>query len=327
MTDDTRDATSGELAQFEKKRSAFGDFFVRLWKEKPLGLAGGVIVLLLFFVGIFADWLAPYGVNEIHLKDALQPSSGTYWLGTDQLGRDLLSRIIYGARTSMIVGVSVSFIAGVISAAIGILSGYIGGKFDLVVQRFVDAWMAFPMLVILLTMMSILGSGMLQIIIVLSFTFSIGGSRVLRSLVGSLKQEAYIEAAKAIGASRTRIILRHILSNVVPLIIVGFSMRMSAIILTEASLSFLGFGIPPPEPSWGGMLSGAGREYMLAAPWMGLWPGVALSIVVYGVNMFGDAARDLLDPRMRGGLGRFGVAANKKKLGMKAESLERSSEA
>ena len=314
MSDNRKNTIEDELAQFGTKRSAFADFFVRLWKEKPLGTVGLVIVLLLFFIGIFADLLAPYGVNEINLKDLLQGSSAEHWLGTDQLGRDLLSRVIYGARISMVVGVSVAFTASVLSATIGILCGYIGGRFDIVVQRFVDAWMAFPMLVILLTMMAILGSGLTQIIIVLSFTFGIGGSRIMRSMVVRLKQEAYIEAAKAIGASTRRILFRHILPNVLPLLIIGFSGSMSAIILTEASLSFLGFGIPPPEPSWGGMIAGPGRSYMLLAPGMGFWPGLALSIVVYGVNMFGDAARDLLDPRLRGGIGRYAGATKKMKV-------------
>jgi len=327
MSDDTREIVVSEGVQFGEKRSAFVDFFARLWKEKPLGTVGGIIVLLLFVVGIFADLLAPYGFNEIILKDLLQGSSAKHWLGTDQLGRDILSRVIYGARISMIVGVSVSFASMIISASIGIISGYIGGKFDLVIQRFVDAWMAFPMLVILLTMMAILGSGMIQIILVLSFTFSIGGSRVMRSIVMSLKQQAYIEAAGAIGCSTPRILLRHILPNVFPLMIIGFSGSMAGIILTEASLSFLGFGIPPPEPSWGGMISGPGRTYMLRAPWMALWPGLALSIVVYGVNMFGDAARDLLDPRLRGGLGRYGAAAKKKMKGVQAGSQEQAAEA
>ncbi len=314
MSDNRRDTIEDELAQFGTERGAFADFFVRLWKEKPLGTVGAVIVLLLFFIGIFADLLAPYAVNEINLKDLLQGSSAEHWLGTDQLGRDLLSRVIYGARISMVVGVSVAFTASVLSATIGILCGYIGGRFDIVVQRFVDAWMAFPMLVILLTMMAILGSGLTQIIIVLSFTFGIGGSRIMRSMVVRLKQEAYIEAAKAIGASTRRILFRHILPNVLPLLIIGFSGSMSAIILTEASLSFLGFGIPPPEPSWGGMIAGPGRSYMLLAPGMGFWPGLALSIVVYGVNMFGDAARDLLDPRLRGGIGRYAGATKKMKV-------------
>ncbi|KKM85869.1 hypothetical protein LCGC14_1284690 [marine sediment metagenome] len=226
----------------------------------------------------------------------------------------------------MIVGVGVSLIAGVISAAIGILSGYIGGRFDLVVQRFVDAWMAFPMLIILMTMMAVIGAGMWQIIFVLSFSFGIGGSRVLRGVVISLKQEVYIEAAKAMGASTRRILIRHILPNVMPYIIIGFSGRMAGVILTEASLSFLGFGIPPPEPSWGGMISGPGRAYMLQAPGLGVWPGLALSIVVYGVNMFGDAARDLLDPRMKGGLGSYARVAKKMKE-LQVGSQERGSKA
>ncbi len=280
----------------------------RLVKEKPLGTVGGVIVLMLLITGIFADLLAPYGMNEIHLVDRLQGPSSTYWLGTDNLGRDMLSRIVFGARISMFIGLGAAALSTAEATLLGITSGYLGGKFDILVQRFVDAWMCFPNLFILLTVMAIFGGGLLQVMLVLGLTGGIGGSRLSRSLVISIKGNMYVEAARSVGASTRRILFSHLLPNILPVIIIGFSIGIGGMILAEASLSFLGFGIAPPTPSWGGMLSGSGRTHMIRAPWMMIWPGLALSLVVYGLNMFGDAVRDLLDPRMRGGLGRYGRA-------------------
>lgn len=287
---------------------------VRLVKEKPLGTVGGVIVLLLLIVGIFANFIAPYGYNEMILSARLQAPSSTYWLGTDNLGRDLMSRIIYGARISMIVGISVPSISTVLSVFIGGVSGYFGGKVDLVIQRIVDAIMCFPGLVIMLTVIAIIGPGLVQVILLLGILGGIGGStRVSRSMVISIKENMYVQAAKAVGAKDSRIIWKHVIPNIMAIIIVGYSMGMGGAILAESSLSFLGFGIPPPVPSWGGMLSGPARRYMLQAPWMAIWPGLALSVVVWGMNMLGDGVRDVLDPRLRGGLGRYGRATAKVK--------------
>jgi len=304
MSGSARD-TFLEVAEEPKRRSAVADFFIRLVKEKPLGTVGGIIVLLLLLTGVFADLLAPYGFNEIHLRDSLSPPSGQYMLGTDNLGRDVLSRIIFGARISMIVGMAATSLSVLISAVIGILCGFIGGKFDLIVQRFVDAWMCIPGLVLLIVVVTITGPGIWQVIILLGLLYGIGGSRIVRGAVIGIKENVYMDAAVAIGCSTTRILTRHVLPNIMAPIIILFTTRMPAVILVEASLSFLGFGIPPPAPSWGGMLSGSGRQFMMIAPWMALWPGLALAVAVYGINMFGDAVRDILDPRLRGGLGRY----------------------
>ena len=306
MTDDS----SGRVAE-TKKHYMLVDAGIRLVKEKPLGTVGGIITLLLLLTGIFADFLAPYGMNETHTANALAAPSATFWLGTDYLGRDMLSRVIFGARISVIIGLAASTIATIISVIIGMLSGYIGGKFDMLVQRFVDAVMCFPGLILLMVLISVIGPGMWQVIIVLGLSWGIGGSRLIRSATLSIKENVYVEAAEAVGCSTTRILTRHILPNIMAPTIILFSTRVPGIILTEASLSFLGYGIPPPAPSWGGMLSGSGRSYMFMAPWIVIWPGLALSIVVYGINMFGDAVRDLLDPRLRGGAGRYGVRAKK----------------
>jgi len=295
----------------EKRQSLIVELFSRLIKEKPLGTVGAVIVLLMFITGITANILAPYGMNEMVLIDRLSPPSLTHWLGTDNLGRDLLSRIIYGTRISMYVGLGGSTLAVVIGTAIGLISGFMGGKADIIMQRFVDAFMCFPPLFLYLTVMSILGPGLGQVILVLGIVSGINRSRIIRSAVISIKENIYIEAAKAIGSKDGRIIVKHVFPNVTAPIIVHFTISMGHMIMSEATLSFLGFGIPPPTPSWGGMLSGSGRQYMLLAPWMALWPGVALAMVVYGINMFGDALRDLLDPRLRGGLGRYGGVKEK----------------
>ena len=304
------DSSSGRVAG-TKRHSRLVDFWIRLVKEKPLGVVGAVITLLLLFTGIFADFLAPYGFNETRLTDFLAAPSASFWLGTDNLGRDLLSRVIYGARISLIIGLAATSFSVFNSVFIGILSGYIGGKFDLVVQRFVDAWMCLPWLPMLMIIMVIVEPGMMPLIIALGVMGGIGGSRVIRGLTLSTKENVYVRAAVAIGCPTRRILTRHILPNIMAPIIIIFSITMPGIILAEAALSFLGFGIPPPEPSWGGMLSGSGRRYMFLAPWMVIWPGLALSIVVYGINMFGDAVRDLLDPRLWGGTGRYGVRVKK----------------
>jgi peptide/nickel transport system permease protein len=296
------------------RESLLGNLVVRLVREKPLGLAGGIIVLILLFVGIFADVLAPYGFNKIHLRDIFDPPTFKYLLGTDHMGRCLLSRIIFGARISMYVGLSVSIVAALVATLIGLVCGFAGGKIDIVTQRFVDAWMSFPPLFIILGVMAILGPGLIQVIVVLGVLYGISTSRIVRSAVIGIKENTYVVAARSIGAPPTRIIIRHILPNVTAPIIVLFTIVMGASIIAEASISFLGFGIPPPTPSWGGMLSGSGRQYMLTAPWMALWPGLALAIVVYGINMLGDAVRDILDPRMRGTSGYYGgVKKNKQK--------------
>ena len=282
----------------------------RMWTEKPLGIVAGIIVLLLAFVAIFANVLAPYPYWEQHLIDRLQGSSAKYLLGTDQLGRDFLSRLIYGARISLVVGLSATALNVVVAVLIGGVSGFLGGKLDLAVQRFVDAWMAFPGLLILLTVMSLVGRGVLQIIVVLGVAGGIGGSRVLRGAVIDIKENIYFQAAEALGSSKWRTLMRHVLPNIAPVVIIIFSINIGGVIISEASLSFLGFGLPLKTPSWGGMLSREGRQYMEMAPWLALWPGLCLTLTVYSLNMFGDAMRDLLDPRLRGG-GRLGADAAK----------------
>jgi peptide/nickel transport system permease protein len=300
-------------AETTKRRNMYVDILVRLAKEKPLGLAGGIVVLILLLTGIFANYLAPFDYNYMILGDRLTGPSAAHFLGADNMGRDLLSRIIYGARISMIVGLCGAALHLIIGFMIGAVSGYFGGKFDIVLQRIVDAVQCFPSLILFMVIMAIIGQGMLPVILVLGISSGFLGSRTIRSAVIGIKENMYIQAANSIGTRTRNILLRHILPNIMPVLIIEFTLAVGRMIISEAMLSFLGFGIPQPFPSWGGMLSGSGRRFMLQDPWMALWPGLSLAIAVYSINMLGDALRDLWDPRLRGGLGRYG-GTNAKKL-------------
>ena len=325
-------SATGNAVSGPKTRAGVGHFFVRLWKEKPLGTACGIIIVLFIVAAVFADVLAPYGYREMSLADRLTGPSARFLLGTDHVGRDLLTRLIYGARVSLTVGLAATVINVVVAMLIGGMSGFLGGMavsdlsmpgylpgllirlnhaivgrgMDLAVQRFVDAWVSIPGLLILLTIMSIVGRGMAQIIVVLGVTGGIGASRVVRSAVIAIKENVYFQAAEAIGSSRWRTLVRHVAPNIVAPVIIVFSINIGAVIISEASLSFLGFGLSVDLPSWGGLLSREGRQYMEQAPWLAFWPGIFLTVLVYSLNMFGDAVRDLLDPRLRGGGGRLG---------------------
>ncbi len=277
-----------------------GGFWARLWRDKPLGAAGAIVLLLFLVCGLLADVISPYGFNQISPIERLKAPSAAHWFGTDNLGRDVLSRCLYGAQLSVIIGCSAALLATAISTLLGIISGYFGGKVDLALQRLVDAWMSFPDLVVLIVVVSVLGAGMPQIVGTLGLLLGIGGSRIVRSAVVSVREHMYVHAAQSIGAAAPRILWRHVLPNVMPPIIVLLTTRVGTVILAESSLSFLGLGVPPPAPTWGGMLSGSGRTFMFQGPWLALAPGLCLTLVVYATNVFGDALRDLLDPRMRG---------------------------
>jgi len=293
-------AVPAALPMAPAARAQPAGFWRRLFRDKPLGAAGGVMLLLFLIVGLTAQWIAPYGFNEIAPIERLKPPSWAHWFGTDNLGRDVLSRCVHGAQLSVIIGCSAALLATAISALIGIVSGYAGGRFDLIVQRFVDAWQSFPDLIILIVVVSVIGPGMLQIIGTLALLLGIAGSRIVRSAVISVREHMYVHASLSIGASVPRILWRHILPNVMAPIIVLFTTRVGTVILAESGLAFLGLGVPPPAPTWGSMLSGSGRTYMFQGPWLALAPGLCLTAVVYATNVFGDALRDLLDPRMRG---------------------------
>jgi peptide/nickel transport system permease protein len=325
-----------EVEDVRKRRNYLVDMLTRLFKEKPLGAVGFIIILLLVLTAIFADlqWLgfdppdkggpglAPYGWNQLFLLDRLSPPSGQFLLGTDNLGRDILSRIIYGSRISITVALGAQAISMIVRLIVAVPSGYFGGKYDMILQRFVDAWICFPALALYLTVMAVLGSGIWQVIVVLGVSGGINQVRVIRSAVMRIREEVYFEAARAIGVPGSRILLRHVIPNIMSIIIISVATGMGMVILAESTLSFLGMGIPPPYPSWGGMLSGSGRQYMTQAPWMMIWPGVALSLVVFAFNMLADALRDLIDPRLRGGLGRYSVSLEKLQELAKKKSAE-----
>ncbi|MCA9847102.1 MAG: ABC transporter permease [Dehalococcoidia bacterium] len=268
-------------------------------RRKPLGAFGGAVTVLLVLVAVFADLIAPYPALQ-HSAATLQGPSADHWLGTDQFGRDILSRVIHGARVSLFVGVGVTLLGTIPALLLGLASAYFGGWVDYLVQRLVDAFQSVPYLIMLIAIMVVLGPSLTNVIVALSFRRAIVESRVMRGATMGILNNVYIEAAHATGATNTRIMLRHLVPNIMPTLIVLGSIGFAGVILAEASLSFLGYGVPPPTPSWGGMLAADGRAYMFAAPWMLIAPTLALSVTVFGVNMFGDALRDVLDPRLRG---------------------------
>src|SRR5215468_1215584 len=275
-----------------------------LLRRKPLGALSAVILCGLIATAVLAPFIAPYNpyhfnLNERGLPIRLHPPDAKFLFGTDTHGRDVLSRIIYGARVSLIVGflsVAIGTLAGTL---IGLVSGYWEGSIDQALQRLVDTLMAFPGIVLALAVLSIFGQSLLNVILVIGLVIAPGASRVVRGTVLSVKHNTYIDAARAAGASSGRIKLRHILPNVFAPILIIASVWLGNAIVIEAALSFLGLGTPPPTPTWGGMLSGEGRRSLETAPYLAIFPGLAISIVVLAFNMFGDAVRDVLDPRLR----------------------------
>jgi len=287
-------------ARARKSHSIWVDTLIRLVRTKPLGLAGGIIILVLILMAIFAPLLAQYPPAEIHPRFKLIGPSGTWWFGTDNLGRDIFGRIVYGARVSLKVGFLAVLFSIVLATAIGVISGYFGGAIDTVVQRLVDAMIAFPGLILILLIVAIWGNTLNNVILALAFFGIAGNSRIMRGATLAVRNQTYMEAARAMGASHTRIILLHVLPNVAATAITLATLGLGAVILAEASLGFLGLGVPPPNPTWGNMLSGQARQFMVQAPWLAIFPGVFLSLAIFGFNMLGDALRDLLDPRLRG---------------------------
>jgi peptide/nickel transport system permease protein len=273
---------------------------LRFARRKPLGAIGGAIVLALLVMAVFAGTIAPYSYEESVAGARMKPPSSRFWMGTDNVSRDVWSRVVYGARISVTVGFATVALATIMATAIGVGSAYCGGAVDIVVQRVVDAWMSFPALVVILSLMAALGPGLPNLILALSILGAASASRVIRGATLSVIANPYIEGARAIGAGHLRIVRLYVLPNVMGTVLILATIGLGTVILAESALSFLGFGIPPPYPSWGAMLSGSGRSFMYYAPWMALFPGAAISLAVFGFNMLGDALRDVLDPRLRG---------------------------
>jgi peptide/nickel transport system permease protein len=299
--DDLRPVSTPEDLDLPERHHWTLDLLIQLVKTKPLGAIGGFLVLVLVLVALFAPLIAPYSPNTIHGEETLLQPNSTFYLGTDDLARDVFSRIVFGARVSLSVGMGAISLSIFLATLIGVLSAYIGGIFDTVVQRCIDAIMSLPWLVIMLTVMAILGPGTRNVILALALAGFAGSSRVIRGAVLTVKGAEYILSARATGCKQWVIIVFHVLPNVAAPIIVLATLGLGNVILAEAALSFLGFGVPPPAPSWGRMLSGEGLSYMLQNPGLAIFPGIAISTAVFGFNMLGDALRDLLDPKLQGG--------------------------
>ncbi len=302
MTAATEDALRPLL---RRQQNRYLSFFKSLLK-KPPGAIAFVIIVVMVFSAVFADILAPYPALELHPASRLKPpmtaaaDGAPYVLGTDNLGRDVLSRIMHGARISLWVGAAVVIVSKTIGTTLGMVSGFFGGKTDAIIMRIVDAIYSIPQLILTIAMAAMLGPSTINVVYAISFTSIPPVTRVIRGATLSIKQNEYITAARALGASNPRIIFKYVLPNVFPLVIVYVSLSFAGTILAEASLSFLGLGTPPPTPSWGGMLSSSGRQFFEVAPWLAIWPGIAITMATLSFNLMGDALRDILDPRMRG---------------------------
>ncbi|MDC1213573.1 ABC transporter permease [Rhodospirillales bacterium] len=268
-------------------------------RKQPVGVAGLIIVLLMVFASIFAPILTPFHPEFNSFENMLTPPNATYLMGTDQFGRDIFTRIIYGAQTALFVGFSAATIGAFAGLVLGVASAYFGGTFDLVLQRVMDVFMAFPLIILALAVVATLGAGTENVIIAITIPFIPQCARVVRSNALAIREIPYVDAARALGFGHMRIILRHMAPNVMAPFLILFSAFVGQAILLEASLSYLGMGVQEPTPAWGLMLQGGAEEYAESAPWVAIWPGIAISLAVFGFNLFGDAVRDTLDPRLR----------------------------
>jgi peptide/nickel transport system permease protein len=268
-------------------------------RQRPLGAIGAVIILLMVAMAATAGLIAPYNPLANDYGAMLAAPSAEHWLGTDAFGRDVLSRILYGARTALVVGIGASFLGATFGSLIGVASAYFGGRIDLIVQRIMDVFFAFPVIILALAVVAVLGTGAGNVILAIATPMVPRCARVVRSSALAIREMPYIDAARASGYGHRRIILRHMLPNVMaPILIMGTAFLGEAILL-EASLSFLGLGVQEPTAAWGLMLRGAAVEFAETAPWMAIFPGLAISLAVFGFNLFGDSLRDALDPRLR----------------------------
>jgi len=277
-------------------------WWVKLWglcKRQPLGAAGALVVITMIVMAVFAEYISPYDPEAADFEHMLEAPNADFWFGTDQFGRDILTRLIYGARTALFVGFTCAFVGAFGGLVLGVASAYYGGKFDLIVQRIMDVFMAFPLIILALAVVATLGTGVENVIIAITIPFIPQCARVVRSSALSIREIPYVDAARACGFSDARIILRHMTPNVMAPFLIMLSTFVGQAILLEASLSFLGLGVQEPIPAWGLMLQGGAEEYAESAPWVPIFPGIAISLAVFGFNLFGDALRDLLDPKLR----------------------------
>lgn len=268
-------------------------------RRQPLGTAGLVIVLVMFAAGAMAGWIAPYDPEANDFTAMMQAPSWEHLLGTDQLGRDIFSRLVFGARTALLVGFSSAVVGGVIGLVLGVTSAYFGGWFDLVFQRVLDVLMAFPLIILALAVVAVFGTGVVNVIIAITVPLVPRCGRVVRASALAVREVPYVDAARALGFSHARIVLRHMVPNVVAPFLILLSAFVGQAILAEASLSYLGLGVQEPVPAWGLMLQGGAEEYATTAPWIAVFPGLAIVLTVLGISLFGDALRDAIDPKLR----------------------------
>jgi len=270
-----------------------------LLRKYPLGAAGALVVVVMIFLAVFANFLSPYDPESNDFEHMLTPPGLQYWLGTDQFGRDILTRIVFGARTALFVGFSCAIIGATVGLVFGVTSAYFGGRFDLIFQRIMDIFMAFPLIIMALAVVSIFGTGTQNVIIAITIPFIPRCARVVRSSALAIREIPYVDAARALGFTHARIILRHMAPNVMAPYLIMLTAFVGQAILLEASLSYLGLGVQEPTPAWGLMLQGGAEEYAESAPWVAVYPGIAISLAVFGFNLFGDSLRDALDPKLR----------------------------
>ena len=268
-------------------------------QRQPVGSIGMALVLIFGLAGIFADWISPYDPTSNDFAAMTQAPDWAHWLGTDQLGRDILSRILYGARTAFVVGLSSSLVGGFLGLVIGVGSAYFGGRIDLWLQRVLDIVMSFPLIIMALAVVSIFGTGVMNVIIAITIPLIPRCARVVRSSALAIREVPYVDAARALGYGHTRIIMCHMVPNVMGPFLVIITAFVGQAILAEAALSYLGLGVQEPVPAWGLMLQGGAEEYATTAPWIAVFPGLAIMLTVFGINLFGDALRDVLDPKLR----------------------------
>jgi peptide/nickel transport system permease protein len=266
---------------------------------KPLGTIGGVIILLMALTALFADALAPYNPYQINQSLQFKAPSLQHWLGTDEFGRDMLTRLIYGARIALFIGLVAAFVGSTAGAILGVFSAYMGGKVDLIMQRIMDVMLAFPLLILALAIVSVLGRSIPNVVLAIAIPIIPRTTRIVRSSALSVKENVFVEAARAVGSQHWRVMARHILPNVMAPYLIMLTAQLGNAILVEASLSFLGLGTTEPTPSWGLMLSGSAASYAEKAPWVAVFPGLAITLAVFGFNLFGDSLRDALDPKLR----------------------------
>jgi peptide/nickel transport system permease protein len=296
---ETRPAVVALPADAAEPRRSLARGALGFCRRQPLGTVGLVIVLVMLFAGTFAEWIAPYDPEENDFTAMMQGPNLAHLLGTDQFGRDLLSRIIFGARTALVVGFVSAAVGGAAGLVLGVGSAYFGGWIDLLFQRLLDILMAFPLIIMALAVVAVFGSGVYNVILAITIPLIPRCARVVRSSALAIREAPYVDAARALGFGHARIIMRHMAPNVVGPFLILLTAFVGQAILAEASLSYLGLGVQEPVPAWGLMLQGGAEEYATTAPWIAVFPGLAIALTVFGISLFGDALRDAIDPKMR----------------------------